>query len=199
MMRLANVAEPTDIDTLADAIATESRSTLVDLFRANDLPPPRLHWDPAPETLSMTKHRALLRYWCSLRQGRDIPCYADIDPLDMRFALGSMALAEAVNGGSDYRYRVYGTDLVDRSGFDLTGRYASDIPCVLAPFFVASYRAVARRRVPLYANYDTPITPDLRDWHRLTLPLASPEGTAVRFLTCMVPGEPRSVAERFRH
>ena len=199
MLRLANVAETIDIDALVDAIATEDQPAIADLFLGNGLPAPRLDWDPAPETLSMTKHRAMLRYWRSLRQGRDIPAYADIDPLDMRFALGSLALAESVDGGADYRYRVYGTDLVDRSGVDLTGRRVSDIPCFLAPFFVASYRAISIRRLPLYVNYGTPTTPDLRDWHRLSLPMGSPEGAAVRFLTCMVPGEPRSIAERFRH
>ncbi len=199
MMRLANVAEPTDIDALADAIAIDGHPLITDLFRSNGLPPPRLDWDPAPETLAMTKHRALLRYWRSLRQGRDIPAYTDIDPLDMRFALGSLALAETVDGGLDFRYRVYGTDLVDRSGYDLTGRYASDVPCFLASFFIACYRAVSRRRAPLYANYGTPITPDVRDWHGLSVPLACPEGVPVRFLTCMLPGEPRSPAERFRH
>lgn len=198
-MRLANLAEPTDIDSLSDAIEADGQSLLVDLFRSNGLPPPRLEWDPAPETLAMTKHRSLLRYWRSLCQGRDIPAYVDIDPLDMRFALGSLALAETVDGGLDFRYRVYGTDLVDRSGYDLTGRYASDVPCFLGSFFIASYRAIARRRVPLYTNYGTPITPDLRDWHGLSVPLACADGVPVRFLTCTLPGEPRSPTERFRH
>lgn len=55
-----------------------------------------------------------------------MPLASEIDALEMRPALGYGMLVEPVDGGADFRDRLYGSNLAAVSGFDMTG---NDEPC----------------------------------------------------------------------
>lgn len=69
----------------------------------------------------------LLRYWESKRNGAAIPDRADIDPRDVPRLLPNLVLADAVNGGEDFRIRVYCTALVELMQEERTGKLMSEI------------------------------------------------------------------------
>ena len=83
------------------------------------------------EVLQMREElRQLRAYWAG-KCGPDgrLPRRADIDPLDMRFALGHLILTDVEPGTQPrYRHRLIGTHIVERAGYDATGRYLDEIP-----------------------------------------------------------------------
>jgi hypothetical protein len=74
-----------------------------------------------------------------------------VDPVLLRPALGYINLLEPVDGGRDFRYRLYGSCIAEVTGDDLTGRRVSDLwaSAHVVDFSVACYRAAMIRGVPL--------------------------------------------------
>lgn len=74
----------------------------------------------------------LLAYWCERRGERAMPQRADLDPLDMRYLLGSIVLVDVENSptgdGLRFRFRLVGVNVVEHAGHDLTGRYVEEFP-----------------------------------------------------------------------
>jgi hypothetical protein len=69
------------------------------------------------------KHRnshLLVGYWSRLRRGRDLPDQADIDPRAIKRMLSHVFILEA-SDTSKPQYRLAGTALCDRFGFELKG------------------------------------------------------------------------------
>lgn len=70
----------------------------------------------------------LAAYWSAKRGGATLPPRRAIDPLDMpRRLLPYLALAEPTGQGSIVRFRLLGTELVQRAGRDDTGKTSAEI------------------------------------------------------------------------
>jgi hypothetical protein len=150
---------------------------------------PRLYWQPVVEALAAQQLRFLLRYWEDLRGAQQMPAYRDIDAVAMRPALGYVHLLDAVEGGRDFRYRVFGSIVAAVSDFDMTGHLASTLKAssYVGEFGLASLRAVVARREPLFTVHGPPAAVYTATWHRLILPLADDQGDVARVLVGMVP------------
>lgn len=70
---------------------------------------------------------ALLEYWNGKRGGRAMPDRADINPSDLVRLLPSLGIIEAIDGGRDFRFRLYGSMLADQTGIDRTGELFSEL------------------------------------------------------------------------
>lgn len=70
----------------------------------------------------------LLAYWQSKVQNDRLPARRDIDPVDVKYVLGNVVLVEVHRAPLRFRYRLHGIDLVQRDGFDMTGKWLSDHP-----------------------------------------------------------------------
>lgn len=82
-----------------------------------------------------------------------MPGRGDIAPGQLKRQLPDILLADVIDGGADFRYRVVGTRLSEFFAFDPSRKLMS---VALAPFgeltvqrTIATYRAVADRRAPL--------------------------------------------------
>lgn len=97
---------------------------------------------------------SLGRYWSERRQGRDMPDRADVDALTMpRRVLANVGLAELSDGGRRIKYRLVGTEIVNRLGVDFTGRYVSEVMNGSYRLYITSmFRAVFEHRAPLYSE-----------------------------------------------
>jgi hypothetical protein len=71
----------------------------------------------------------LWTYWNEKRRRRPFPARADIDPLDFGYVLGSVILVDVFHDPLRFRVRLYGSNLVERMNFDMTGRDLDDHPC----------------------------------------------------------------------
>ena len=150
---------------------------------------PRFVWNPDPSSLPWEKLRFLRTYWDSLKRGTAPPHYRAIDPLSMGPILGYVMLLEPVGGDRDFRYRLFGTAVATVSEFDLTGQLASSLhaSAQVVEFGLAAFRAVARRKIPLY-SVRTPIGAyRTAQWHRLTVPFVGDEGELARLLAVSLP------------
>lgn len=70
----------------------------------------------------------LYAYWDEKRAGRPYPAREDIDVLDLRFIIGSLLLVNIEFEPLRFRYRLFGTDVAQRQGFDMTGKYLEQHP-----------------------------------------------------------------------
>ncbi len=125
--------------------------------------------------------RRLLEYWQTKRRTlARLPARADIDPLEMRFALGHLILADVEHGDPlRFRHRLIGTRIVEHAGYDATGLYVDDIPDKeLAQRLLQSYRDVVRTREPAYDRVGGFVGGRALNLEVLRLPLSS-DGTKV--------------------
>ncbi len=107
----------------------------------------------------------------------------------MRAALGYVMLLDVEDDAWDYRYRVYGTAIAQRSGFDATGRLLSELALrPLEQFFIASYRACVLQSGYMFSRHVPPPRVHTTSWDRIILPLEDGEGVINRLLVGNVPG-----------
>jgi hypothetical protein len=130
--------------------------------------------------------RNLLEYWQAKRRalGR-LPARADIDPLEMRFALGHLILADVEHGEPmRFRHRLIGTRIVEHAGYDATGLYVDDIPDKeLAQRLLHSYRVVVATREPAHDRVGGMVGGRALNLEVLRLPLSSNGATIDMVLT----------------
>ncbi len=128
------------------------------------------------EVLNHATLSALFRYWNEKRDGRAIPARRDIDPIEMGpRLLPHLMLCELAERGSRIRFRLVGTLLVKRLGYDPTGKWLADLP-------KSDYLEFLARMVRLSFAESAPIFADSTfrwgakgqlDAHHLLLPLTT--------------------------
>lgn len=97
---------------------------------------------------------ALLQYWEDKRRGRPMPARDDIDPLEMGpKLLPHLVLCDLFDHGARVRFRLVGTTVVKRLGFDPTGQYLADqMRGGYIDLLLALHRLVYCERTPLYSE-----------------------------------------------
>ena len=103
---------------------------------------------PEPESLAFIR-----AYWKRQRGAATMPRRRDISPSDMRAYLRHILLADVIDGGRDFRYRVVGTELQRYFKGNPTAKLMSE---ALAPFgadtvrrTIETYASAVARRAPL--------------------------------------------------
>ncbi len=180
----ATVAQWTDLILAGEFSAIEAA------FDRNATRGPDVIWSPKPGGMATPQLEFLLEYWSGLANSGEPPRMTRIDPIEMRPALGYVMLVDIVDGGSDLRYRLYGSGIAAITGFDLTGQsvYSHPSSPTTVEFFLATYEAVRLKRTPLYSAYGPRTSKVMaRTWQRLTLPLLDEKGVVGRFLVGTLP------------
>ena len=97
---------------------------------------------------------ALLRYWQGKQGTRAMPHRRDIDPLEMGpNLLPHLVLADLFDRGTRVRFRLVGTEMVRRLGFDPTGNYLeADAKGSWWELLASLHRLVYAERAPLHAE-----------------------------------------------
>lgn len=172
----------------ADELVAGGRGRIDRLFAIIESEPPTLKWDPDVADLGAGELAFLLRFWLERRQEGGPPPSRMIDALDLKPALGCIMLMEPTADGEDFRYRVYGSRIVEYSKVEMTGKCVWDVPSpYVAAFFLTTYRAVSIRRQPLHAFHRSRLDQYYAQWERLILPFVDDEGTVNRLLVGNVP------------
>jgi hypothetical protein len=134
----------------------------------------------------------LYEYWCRQRGSHRFPARAEIDPIEMKAALGGITLFEVHRdtpqpGSFRFRYRLIGSAIVARDGFDLTGRWVDELP-------LKQYRALLLSRLDMLARAPGTLLVhnqqfyDERwyDYEAIWLPLASDHENVDILMACQV-------------
>lgn len=129
-------------------------------------------------TRETAQHPKVLRmhdYWLGKRLGREMPARADIDPLELGDTLGHLCLVDVTaESPPRFRYRIDGSRLAEFTGFDLTGKYADQLPDPLYRDYVLGlYGLVHARRAPVFGARLEEWNGRKLDVESVTLPLSS--------------------------
>lgn len=119
------------------------------------------------------------------RDDRGLPLKGQIQPEALWPFLGHLVLLEAVDDNTDFRYRLYGSEVAKIARMDPTGRRLSSIAPRTPTFFIyrVTYAAALRRAEPLFSDHHTQPYLAAERWQRLILPFADPEDpSSVRYL-----------------
>jgi hypothetical protein len=167
--------DPRVVERMAEELVAASRCPTVDqLFTARDRPAPLILWSPAPDQLPLEGLRFLLKYWQDARGAAAMPPVSAIDPLALKPVLGNIIILDVLEGGADFRFRLFGTQVAEAARYDWTGSTVDEMRRILKgpgpAFYLAGYRAVLRRREPLFTLSPAMVIFRNRSWARLVLP-----------------------------
>lgn len=142
---------------------------------------------PRTDTAGWTElARRLLAFWDARRGGRSMPERKDFDPLDMKPWLSRLMLIEVIDGGRDFRYRLVGTDVTEKLGYEITGKLLSTVPSSpgKVPEFLEEHRVAVRTGRPVHViqDYFSEAMQRPIKYERLLLPLGERDGKATMLL-----------------
>jgi len=171
------------VSRLAAQLAAGELGGIVRLFADNGVAAPTVTWNPAVGGSASKVCDFLISYWSEGRDERPMPPADRIDPIGLRPVLGRLLVCEPVDGGADFRIRLYGSGLALEMGRDLTGSRISEIQpgSYVTTFFLACYRAVLLRKAPLYTRHLPSAASFASDIRRVLLPFGA-EGEIARIL-----------------
>lgn len=97
--------------------------------------------------------RQLFDYWQSKRRDGRLPRRADIDPAEIPQLMPNLLLVDVEYDPFRVRYRLVGTQIVEATGFEFTGKYLDEIvlPDDEGPF-LESYQLAAERKAAVLAR-----------------------------------------------
>ncbi|MBI3708459.1 MAG: PAS domain-containing protein [Proteobacteria bacterium] len=158
------------------------------------------------EFLAQIRHpdlRRLYEYWDARRAGRACPARQEIDPLDLKYAIGHLMLIDVLRDPLQFRYRLIGTHVTQRMGCDLTGKTVDEVPDpAYREQIRKSFGAVVESGRPSLSHYERPIRGQPRRFEVLRLPLSDDGATVNMLLVAAMYFEPlprlSPVADPFR-
>src|SRR5262249_31744483 len=129
--------------------------------------------------------RRLFDHWLAKRGSRVAPARADIDPLEIPYALGDLLMLDVEPGAAGapvFRYRLTGSRIVLLTGYALIGSPTAAIPdAANRAYLEGVYARAVRERAPLVVEHHRPIDGRPRKYTLLVLPLSN-DGAAVDIL-----------------
>lgn len=129
--------------------------------------------------------RRLYDYWKARRGGRRYPGRLDIDPVDIKYALGNVSLVEVVGDPPRFRWRLVGSQLAHRLGNDMTNQWVDEYPNQgYREYLIGSYHKILKTGEPTLALNERDIEGKPRRFEVLRLPLAEDGQTINMILIC---------------
>ena len=110
-----------------------------------------------PAGVIVARHPRLLsleRYWNQKRAFRWAPAKREVDPLEMASWLGNLMILSVLDGGRDFFYRLYGTNLVQLFGHELTGRRVSALRLSECNRVRSRFQTVIAARKPRHFRFE---------------------------------------------
>lgn len=144
--------------------------------------------EPRPEDVRLQR---LLAYWNERRGDRPMPSRAAIDPLDFAYILGNVVLFGVEREPLRFRIRLQGSTLVQRLGFDMTGRLLDDLDGMpnFRELIAAAATVVVETGGPIHRRRNMIMDDRLLRYEALLLPLGDAAGTVEHVLIgCLMNG-----------
>lgn len=117
-------------------------------------------------------------FWHSRKSGRALPSRADFVPEEIKPLLGRVAMLEVSYDPLDFRYAVFGTELVQSYGRDMTGKSVRDLsPPGFAELLFRLYEELVASAAPRVHRITHETPKKLNSFERIALPLSSDGAT----------------------
>lgn len=150
--------------------------------------------NPVPPGHENPRFQEAYDYWLSKCRGDKLPARSDLDPIDTPSLLGNIVLIEVriEEERTRFRYRLWGSNITDIIGRDLTGQYLSDLtPPGRAQKIRDAMNEVIETRQPHYWEIPLPVEDrQYASYARLALPLAT-DGKNVDVIAAVIYRIPR--------
>jgi hypothetical protein len=116
----------------------------------------------------------LYRDWESRRGAREFPARGDFDVLDLKYIIGQLALLDVSYAPLRFRFRLHGTGISQRVGYEMTGKELDELPPVVVRASVRRhFTAVVEQRQPIVEVRERQMRDDrVVDSESLALPLS---------------------------
>lgn len=180
-------------------LASGDAGALNSWFGSEGIDFPIVVWNPKTEDLVTDPVRFLFKFWNGKKLDGEVGMRsAELDPLDLLPAMGYIMVLDVLDGGRDFRYRLYGSKIAEIAKFDSTGLKISETKAhpLMKAFFSTVYEAVLQRQEPIYTQHNPPPNLTIATWHRIVLPLHDGDGNLDRFLVGNVPTPFHDAEER---
>ena len=129
--------------------------------------------------------RAFCEYCLSVKPSDDFAERRHFDFFRLQPWLGFMMIVDYLEATRDFRYRLYGTHIVDQAGSDLTGSLVSELPRGVGDFVTRVYRESVDRKKVIYSMHTRVNARFSCDWHRVLCPVRI--GNNIQVVGCNVP------------
>jgi hypothetical protein len=142
--------------------------------------------DPVDLQIEHASLRQLYAYWDGKRAGRRFPARADIDPLELGFVLGNLSLVDVLHEPLRFRFRLQGTLSASRLGYDMTGKFADEIPDPeYRQVVLETYARIVREARPMREVRETSLDFKSHRYEIVWLPLSEDGATINMLIACV--------------
>lgn len=137
---------------------------------------PALEFISDPGLIRDSNVRQFLQLWLDARENGRAPDKSFLDPLRLRFLLGSLSLLEVQPEPLRFRYRLIGTDIVQRLGYELTGTWLDEHPDpTIRPFILKGVTMVYHSAKPVYGHGQARVLGEDWQFEVVAVPLFGPD------------------------
>jgi hypothetical protein len=95
------------------------------------------------------KLSALDKLWREKCDTKSIPMRTDFDIFELVPWMGNLTILEVIEGGKDFYFRLHGTNIVNLYGYEMTGKYVSELTEEIGVTIFREYRELLQRREPM--------------------------------------------------
>jgi hypothetical protein len=137
--------------------------------------------------ISATLQR-LYHDWEARRRGREFPARGDFDVLELKYILGSLSLLDVAHDPVRFRFRVHGSAISERVGYEMTGKPLAELPgSDMREIIFRHYADTLAARAPIVQMRERLIADDrMLNCEVLTLPLARDGATIDMLMTGVI-------------
>lgn len=129
------------------------------------------------DRMEQPRLKLVLEHWAAIRGARAMPSRRDIDPQALKGALGIVMIARLDPAEDDFRFSLFGTEIVQAQRADYTNKLARDLaPGPYGELVSNTYRQVRASGRPYYGRLSLSLDRELVSYHRLVLPLGGEDG-----------------------
>lgn len=133
-------------------------------------------------------HRSMYQFWLAHKKGDELPPSTAIDPLSFQDAIGFVHVIEPNEDATDFKYRVFASQVSHILELDMTGKWFSESPVPRWAFYRRQLAAVVALRAPVYSENNADyVALDTIHWCRLLLPLVNEQESIDRILAVNAP------------
>ena len=123
----------------------------------------------------------LYRLWQAKRSDARIPARIEFGLDELRPLMGRIAILDVIDGGADFRFRLYGSNIANAYRGEMTGKSVREYRPHFYATITSGYLQCVASRAPHYDRLEVDDQMMLYRWERLILPLAA-DGTTVDML-----------------
>lgn len=114
--------------------------------------------------------RRFWEFYYTLPRDDGMPHRSSAGAETLRPWLGNLMILDPIEGGSDFQYRLYGSEIARFCGFDMTARLVSSFSSKTGAFFLDSYKTCLSSAEPVLTRNVAEHASGMVMWERLIVP-----------------------------